>query len=67
MRKGIAYTEAKKVDWWTDFEMIESFKLLLDKLLGRVNSKNGRKYGEDPVILAWETGAFVSFVPLHLF
>ncbi|KAL8293149.1 hypothetical protein RQP46_000843 [Phenoliferia psychrophenolica] len=56
MRKGLSREDAKKVDWWTDHEMIESFKLIIDKLVNRVNSINGRKYGEDPTILAWETG-----------
>ncbi|KAM0754148.1 glycoside hydrolase [Meredithblackwellia eburnea MCA 4105] len=56
MRKGLSYDDSKKVDWWTDQEMIESFKLLIDKILNRVNSVNGRKYGDDPTILAWETG-----------
>lgn len=35
---------------------LRSFKLIIDKLLTRVNSVNGRKYAEDPTILAWETG-----------
>lgn len=33
-----------------------SFKLIIDFLLNRVNSINGRRYGDDPTILAWETG-----------
>ena len=56
MRKGIPYDDAKKIDWWTDHEMIESFKLVIDKLVNRVNSINCRRYGDDPTILAWETG-----------
>lgn len=28
----------------------------MDFLLNRVNSINGRRYGDDPTILAWETG-----------
>ncbi|GAA6037106.1 hypothetical protein JCM8097_008738 [Rhodosporidiobolus ruineniae] len=48
--------EARRVDWWTDHTMIESFKLIIDFLLNRVNSINGRRYGDDPTILAWETG-----------
>ncbi|KAK4702672.1 mannan endo-1,4-beta-mannosidase, partial [Phenoliferia sp. Uapishka_3] len=59
MRKGLSsLADAKKVDWWTDHQMIESFKLIIDKLVNRVNSINGRRYGEDPSILAWETGQF---------
>ncbi|GAA5848532.1 hypothetical protein JCM8547_004542 [Rhodosporidiobolus lusitaniae] len=48
--------EARKIDWWTDHTMIESFKLIIDFLLNRTNSINGRRYGDDPTILAWETG-----------
>ncbi|GAA5830273.1 hypothetical protein JCM11251_001289 [Rhodosporidiobolus azoricus] len=48
--------EARQIDWWTDHTMIESFKLIIDFLLNRVNSINGRRYGDDPTILAWETG-----------
>ncbi|GAA5863738.1 hypothetical protein JCM1840_005748 [Sporobolomyces johnsonii] len=48
--------EARRVDWWTDHTMIESFKLIIDFLLNRKNSINGRRYGDDPTILAWETG-----------
>ncbi|GAA5938222.1 hypothetical protein JCM3775_002920 [Rhodotorula graminis] len=48
--------EARRVDWWTDHTMIESFKLIIDFLTNRVNSINGRRYGDDPTILAWETG-----------
>lgn len=33
-----------------------SFKLILDFLLNRTNTCNGRRYGDDPTILAWETG-----------
>ncbi|GJN88588.1 hypothetical protein Rhopal_001554-T1 [Rhodotorula paludigena] len=48
--------EARQIDWWTDHTMVESFKLIMDFLLNRVNSINGRRYGDDPTILAWETG-----------
>ncbi|BGP53888.1 hypothetical protein JCM8202_006081 [Rhodotorula sphaerocarpa] len=48
--------EARQIDWWTDHTMIESFKLILDFLLNRTNTCNGRRYGDDPTILAWETG-----------
>ncbi|KAI5479565.1 Glycoside hydrolase, family 5 [Pseudohyphozyma bogoriensis] len=55
-RKGVSHGEAKNVDFWRDEEMINSVKLIIDKLLTRKNSINGRIYGQDPVILAWETG-----------
>ncbi|GAA5945121.1 uncharacterized protein JCM15063_006526 [Sporobolomyces koalae] len=46
----------QRVDWWTDTTMIESYKLIIDFLLNRKNTINGRRYGDDPTILAWETG-----------
>ncbi|GAA5968157.1 hypothetical protein JCM11641_003752 [Rhodosporidiobolus odoratus] len=48
--------EARRVNFWEDQTMIESFKLIIDFLLNRTNSINGRRYGDDPTILAWETG-----------
>ena len=39
-----------------DRECIDSYKLLLTHLLNRVNSITGKRYGDDPTILAWETG-----------
>ncbi|KAK4053059.1 hypothetical protein OIV83_001794 [Microbotryomycetes sp. JL201] len=57
MRKGLSsYEESQRVDWWTDGEMIEAFKLIIDFLANRVNTITGVKYSDDPAILAWETG-----------
>ncbi|GAA5904841.1 uncharacterized protein JCM6883_004880 [Sporobolomyces salmoneus] len=57
-RYGFGSTQEarQKVDWWTDHTMIESYKLIIDFLLNRKNSINSRRYGDDPTILAWETG-----------
>lgn len=35
---------------------VSRYKLIIDFLLNRKNSINGRRYGDDPTILAWETG-----------
>lgn len=57
MRKGLqSYEQTKMIDWWTDEEMNNSFKLIIDKLTSRRNSFNGLIYAEDATILAWETG-----------
>lgn len=54
MRKGVS--SAQGIDWFTDHEMIESFKLIIDKLTSRVNTITGIRYADDPAIMAWETG-----------
>jgi len=59
LKKGYGSNEEAKrsgVDWWTDHEMLESFKLIIDKLTSRVNHLTGTRYADDPAILAWETG-----------
>ena len=55
--KGWDYAEAQKnVDFFTDRTMIDSYKVPLAELLNRVNTVTGVRYGDDPSILAWETG-----------
>lgn len=49
----IANTE---VDWFTDEEMRCAYKKIIRKLLTRRNTFNGKIYGEDDTIFAWETG-----------
>ncbi|EGF97419.1 family 5 glycoside hydrolase [Melampsora larici-populina 98AG31] len=49
----VANTE---VDWFTDVEMRCAFKKIIRKLLTRRNTFNGKIYGEDDTIFAWETG-----------
>ncbi|KAK4058580.1 hypothetical protein OIO90_000024 [Microbotryomycetes sp. JL221] len=50
------FEECKKINWWKDEEMIESFKLIIDFLSNRRNTITGVLYRDDPCILAWETG-----------
>ncbi|KAK4701550.1 hypothetical protein P7C70_g4679, partial [Phenoliferia sp. Uapishka_3] len=54
------------IDWWTDVDCINAYKLVIDKLVSRVNSINGRVYGQDPTILAWETASFSRFAITYL-
>ncbi|KIJ64316.1 glycoside hydrolase family 5 protein [Hydnomerulius pinastri MD-312] len=51
-----SYEDTKSIDWWTDLTMIDSYKLIVKHLLNRVNTVNGRRYGDDPTFLAFETG-----------
>lgn len=57
MRHGLPNYEAgRQVPFFKDRCMIDSFKILITQLLNRVNSINGRRYGDDPTVLAWQTG-----------
>ncbi|KAJ3264322.1 hypothetical protein HK104_006491, partial [Borealophlyctis nickersoniae] len=42
--------------FFTDRVVIDAFKQLLTFLLNRVNTVSGVRYGDDPAILAWQTG-----------
>lgn len=42
--------------------MINAMKLIIDKLLNRINTFNDRRYGDDSCILAWETGNEMNFL-----
>ncbi|KAG0143770.1 hypothetical protein CROQUDRAFT_660861 [Cronartium quercuum f. sp. fusiforme G11] len=56
-RKGLSsWEDAKDVDWWTDRECMDSMKKILNYLLNRINSVTGVRIGDDPTILAFETG-----------
>lgn len=57
MRYGLPdYEAGRKVSFFKDRTMIDSFKVLITQLLNRVNTVNGRRYGDDPAVLAWQTG-----------
>ena len=43
-------------EFWTDRELIEDFKQLIDYVINRTNSYTGVPYREDKAIMAWETG-----------
>ncbi|EFP88957.2 uncharacterized protein PGTG_15160 [Puccinia graminis f. sp. tritici CRL 75-36-700-3] len=51
------YTIAQQaVDWFTDREMIKCYKQMISFYLNRINTFNGIRIGDDPTILAFETG-----------
>ncbi|OAV92896.1 hypothetical protein PTTG_02736 [Puccinia triticina 1-1 BBBD Race 1] len=57
-RYGIEdYTVANQaVDWFTDPEMIRSYKQIIAFFLNRINTFNGIRIGNDETVLAFETG-----------
>ncbi len=42
--------------FWTDREIIEDFKTLINYVINRTNSYTGVPYKEEKAIMAWETG-----------
>jgi len=53
----------ERMDFYTDPQLIEDFKRVLDQVMNRVNSFTGVKYKDDPAILAWETGNELMVAP----
>jgi hypothetical protein len=43
-------------DFWTDPELFEDYKAIVNSVVNRTNSITGVKYRDDKAILAWETG-----------
>lgn len=43
-------------DFWTDSDIRNDFKGLVNMLLTRTNTVTGVQYGQDPTIMIWETG-----------
>jgi Cellulase (glycosyl hydrolase family 5) len=43
-------------DFWTDREIVEDFKSLINFVINRTNSYSGVPYKEEKAIMAWETG-----------
>lgn len=51
-----SWQEAKEIDWWTDPDSMDSMKKIISYFLNRVNTYTGIRIGDDPTILAFETG-----------
>lgn len=54
-RRG-SRTDCHGQDWWRDEECLDSMKKIVTFLLNRVNTFTGVRIGDDPTILAFETG-----------
>jgi endo-1,4-beta-mannosidase len=42
--------------FYTNAKVIAAYETYITTLLNHTNSYNGKKWGEDPTVLAWETG-----------
>jgi mannan endo-1,4-beta-mannosidase len=51
-----AFRGKTRDDFWTDPELFEDYKALVNSVVNRTNSITGVKYRDDKAILAWETG-----------
>jgi len=51
-----AFRSKSRDDFWTDPELFEDYKALVNSVVNRTNSITGVKYRDDKAILAWETG-----------
>jgi mannan endo-1,4-beta-mannosidase len=51
-----AFRGKTREDFWTDPNLFEDYKALVNSVVNRTNSITGVKYRDDKAILAWETG-----------
>jgi mannan endo-1,4-beta-mannosidase len=51
-----AFRGKTRADFWTDPDLFEDYKALVNSVVNRTNSITGVKYKDDKAILAWETG-----------
>jgi mannan endo-1,4-beta-mannosidase len=51
-----AFRDKKPQDFWTDPELFEDYKKVVNFVINRTNSVTGVKYRDDKAVFAWETG-----------
>ncbi len=51
-----AFRGKTREDFWTDPNLFEDYKAIVNSVVNRTNSITGVKYRDDKAILAWETG-----------
>jgi hypothetical protein len=51
-----AFRGKTREDFWTDPELFEDYKAIVNSVVNRTNSITGVRYRDDKAILAWETG-----------
>lgn len=56
-RRGLScWEECKGIDWWREEDCLDSMKKITSFLLNRINTFTNIRIGDDPTILAFETG-----------
>jgi hypothetical protein len=58
-------TAQKQVNFFTDPIMRKEYKAIIKHLLTRRNTVNGRVYGHDDAVLAWQTGNELNYGPYN--
>jgi hypothetical protein len=51
-----AFRDKTRENFWTDPNLFEDYKAIVNSVVNRTNSITGVKYRDDKTILAWETG-----------
>jgi mannan endo-1,4-beta-mannosidase len=51
-----AFRNKKPQDFWTDPQLFEDYKKIVNFVINRTNSVTGVKYRDDKAVFAWETG-----------
>ncbi len=51
-----AFRNKDAQDFWTDEQLFEDYKKIVEAVINRTNTVTGIKYRDDKAILAWETG-----------
>ncbi|CAH1208081.1 hypothetical protein PAECIP111892_03046 [Paenibacillus auburnensis] len=54
--RGITDKDAKNKAFYSNPLLLSDYKLIMDKVLNRINTYTGVRYKDDPAILAWESG-----------
>lgn len=57
------YRGRERLEFYTDPQIIEDFKKVIEKVMNRSNVFTGVRYKDDPTILGWETGNELMIAP----
>lgn len=54
--RGITDKDLKNKAFYSNPLLLSDYKMIMDKVLNRINTYTGVRYKDDPAILAWESG-----------